>query len=96
MPNCHIIEKEKHHACWIYGLGNVSGKISGSLLHNDVELTVHDLNVDLVAGFVNSGATAGGQSGSCDAKLRDCYYLSAKPRRKRRSDRKDVARNGCG
>ena len=41
------------------GLGNVGGKLSGSLLRNSAELTVHDLNADLVAGFMNRGATAG-------------------------------------
>jgi 3-hydroxyisobutyrate dehydrogenase len=39
------------------GLGNVGGKLSGSLLRNDAELTVHDLNADLVADFVDRGAT---------------------------------------
>ena len=41
------------------GLGNVGGKLSGSLLRNGADLTVHDLNADLVAGFVDRGATAG-------------------------------------
>ncbi|NDW46913.1 NAD(P)-dependent oxidoreductase [Ruegeria sp. PrR005] len=40
------------------GLGNVGGKLSGSLLRNGVDLTVHDLNSDLVAGFVSRGAQA--------------------------------------
>src|SRR6056297_1698382 len=40
------------------GLGNVGGKLSGSLLRNGTDLTVHDLNPDLVAGFVARGATA--------------------------------------
>ena len=34
------------------GLGNVGGKLSGSLLRNGIDLTVHDLNADLVAEFV--------------------------------------------
>ncbi len=38
------------------GLGNVGGKLSGSLLRNGIELTVHDLNQDLVEGFVGRGA----------------------------------------
>ena len=42
------------------GLGNVGGKLSGSLLRNGAELTVHDLNADLVAGFVDRGARVGG------------------------------------
>ena len=42
------------------GLGNVGGKLSGSWLRNDAELTVHDLNADLVAGFVDRGARVGG------------------------------------
>ncbi|MCU9839029.1 NAD(P)-dependent oxidoreductase [Ruegeria sp. WL0004] len=40
------------------GLGNVGGKLSGSLLRNGVDLTVHDLNSDLVEGFVSRGAQA--------------------------------------
>ena len=38
------------------GLGNVGGKLSGSLLRNGVDLTVHDLNADLVNAFVDQGA----------------------------------------
>ncbi|MFC6687293.1 NAD(P)-dependent oxidoreductase [Jhaorihella thermophila] len=51
------------------GLGNVGGKLSGSLLRNGVDLVVHDLNPDLVAAFVERGAAAGeGPS----AMMRDC------------------------
>ena len=39
------------------GLGNVGGKLSGSLLRNGIDLTVHDLSSDLVAAFVARGAT---------------------------------------
>ena len=42
------------------GLGNVGGKLSGSLLRNGTELHVHDLNADLVAAFVDLGAKSGG------------------------------------
>ncbi|MFT7597015.1 MAG: 3-hydroxyisobutyrate dehydrogenase, partial [Paracoccaceae bacterium] len=42
------------------GLGNVGGKLSGSLLRNGVDLVVHDLDPGLVQGFVDQGATAGG------------------------------------
>lgn len=38
------------------GLGNVGGKLSGSLLRNGIDLTVHDLNPALVAGFMARGA----------------------------------------
>ncbi|MGX0875366.1 3-hydroxyisobutyrate dehydrogenase [Roseovarius sp. MBR-154] len=41
------------------GLGNVGGKLSGSLLRNGHDLTVYDLNGDLVQGFVARGAKAG-------------------------------------
>ncbi|WP_171122042.1 MULTISPECIES: NAD(P)-dependent oxidoreductase [unclassified Ruegeria] len=40
------------------GLGNVGGKLSGSLLRNGIDLTVHDLNPNLVAEFVARGAKA--------------------------------------
>ena len=38
------------------GLGNVGGKLSGSLLRNAVDLTVHDLNQTLADSFVEKGA----------------------------------------
>ncbi|MEM7320307.1 MAG: NAD(P)-dependent oxidoreductase [Pseudomonadota bacterium] len=40
------------------GLGNVGGKLSGSLLRNGLDLTVHDLDEDLMSGFVKLGAKA--------------------------------------
>lgn len=51
------------------GLGNVGGKLSGSLLRNGVDLSVHDLDPDLVAAFVARGATAAGNPA---AMMRDC------------------------
>ena len=55
------------------GLGNVGGKLSGSLLRNGVDLMVHDLDSDLVAGFVARGATAAGDPATmmqaCDAVI---------------------------
>lgn len=41
------------------GLGNVGGKLAGSLLRNGVDLTVLDLNAALMQGFVARGALAG-------------------------------------
>jgi 3-hydroxyisobutyrate dehydrogenase len=40
------------------GLGNVGGKLAGSLLRNGHDLVVRDLDPTLVAGFVARGATA--------------------------------------
>ena len=40
------------------GLGNVGGKLSGSLLRNGKELYVYDLHVDLVADKLAQGAKA--------------------------------------
>ena len=51
------------------GLGNVGGKLSGSLLRNGVDLTVHDLNADLVAEFVAKGAK---QTSGPAQLMRDC------------------------
>ena len=51
------------------GLGNVGGKLSGSLLRNGIELTVHDLNQDLVDGFVARGAK---RTDGPAALMRDC------------------------
>ena len=41
------------------GLGNVGGKLSGSLLRNGMALSVHDLNAEFVADFVSKGASNG-------------------------------------
>ncbi|MFW8634390.1 NAD(P)-dependent oxidoreductase [Cribrihabitans pelagius] len=41
------------------GLGNVGGKLAGSLLRNGVNLRVHDLNDDLMQRFCARGARAG-------------------------------------
>jgi 3-hydroxyisobutyrate dehydrogenase len=38
------------------GLGNVGGKLAGSLLRHGIDLTVHDLSADLEARFVQQGA----------------------------------------
>ena len=55
------------------GLGNVGGKLSGSLLRNGVDLQVHDLNSELVAAFVERGAKAGQDPAqmmrACDAVI---------------------------
>jgi len=42
------------------GLGNAGGKLAGSLLRNGYDLTVKDLNKDLVNQFVERGANSGG------------------------------------
>ncbi|TMM55109.1 NAD(P)-dependent oxidoreductase [Sulfitobacter sabulilitoris] len=41
------------------GLGNVGGKLSGSLLRNEIALMVHDLDADLVAAKMADGAQDG-------------------------------------
>jgi len=51
------------------GLGNVGGKLAGSLLRNGFDLTVLDLNADLVVDFVAKGAKA---AESPSALMRDC------------------------
>lgn len=51
------------------GLGNVGGKLAGSLLRNGFDLTVHDLDAELVASFVAKGAKS--TSGPL-ALMRDC------------------------
>ena len=51
------------------GLGNVGGKLSGSLLRNGIDLTVHDLNSDLVDAFVDRGANRGTSPAQL---MRDC------------------------
>ena len=51
------------------GLGNVGGKLSGSLLRNGVDLAVHYLNADFVAGKVADGAKDGGSPAQM---MQDC------------------------
>ena len=54
------------------GLGNVGGKLSGSLLRNGIDVTVHDLNADLVAEFAHMGA------GTCEGPadlMRKCDFV---------------------
>lgn len=51
------------------GLGNVGGKLSGSLLRNGVDITAYDLNAELIEAFVG----AGGKAGTSPTQLmRDC------------------------
>ena len=55
------------------GLGNVGGKLAGSLLRNGVDLIVYDLNAEFVDGFVKRGAARGGSAAQlmqdCDAVI---------------------------
>jgi len=55
------------------GLGNVGGKLSGSLLRNGAGLMVHDLDADLVAQAVQKGASDAGSPAlmmaACDAVI---------------------------
>ncbi|EEB71907.1 NAD(P)-dependent oxidoreductase [Phaeobacter italicus] len=76
MPSKAILEslsktasRESGMKVGFIGLGNVGGKLSGSLLRNGVELSVYDLNPDLVASFAERGATA---ASSPAELMRDC------------------------
>ena len=51
------------------GLGNVGGKLSGSLIRNGHDVTVLDLNPDLVAEKVATGAKAADNAAQL---MRDC------------------------
>ncbi|NNE51057.1 MAG: NAD(P)-dependent oxidoreductase [Sulfitobacter sp.] len=55
------------------GLGNVGGKLAGSLLRNGVELTVFDLDAALVDRFAQKGAEPGASAAqlmqNCDAVI---------------------------
>lgn len=52
------------------GLGNVGGKLAGSLLRNDIDVTVRDLDRDVAQPFLDKGATWGesprAMAESCD------------------------------
>jgi len=55
------------------GLGNVGGKLAGSLLRGGIDLAAHDLDARLVDGFVARGTAAGGGPAemmrNCDAVI---------------------------
>jgi 3-hydroxyisobutyrate dehydrogenase len=55
------------------GLGNVGGKLAGSLIRNGEDVTVFDLNADFVAAKVEQGAKAGDSAAHvmqvCDAVI---------------------------
>ena len=51
------------------GLGNVGGKLAGSILRNGFDLTVRDLNPDFVKRFTDQGAKAGESPAQM---MRDC------------------------
>lgn len=51
------------------GLGNVGGKLSGSLLRNGIDLMVHDLNDELVQKMAELGAHRGASPAQM---MRDC------------------------
>lgn len=67
--NSDIIVLERSVNIGFIGLGNVGGKLSGSLLRNGIDLTVHDLNQDLVQKMVGLGAHKG--EGAAQM-MRDC------------------------
>ena len=54
------------------GLGNVGGKLAGSLLRNGIDLSVHDLDAGAVDAFTARGARDGG---SPAALMRDCEVV---------------------
>jgi 3-hydroxyisobutyrate dehydrogenase len=76
------------------GLGNVGGKLAGSLLRNGIPLRVHDLDAGLVGDFVARGAVDGG-SPRDDAGLRCRHHLPALPAASAAVGR-DAARDGPG
>ena len=49
-------ERNRELRVGFVGLGNVGGKLAGSLLRNGIDLTVCDLNADIVAEFIECGA----------------------------------------
>ncbi|MFT6089457.1 MAG: 3-hydroxyisobutyrate dehydrogenase [Sulfitobacter sp.] len=60
---------EKSMKVGFIGLGNVGGKLAGSLLRNGIDLTVLDQKTELVAGFTARGA---GSAINAAELMRDC------------------------
>ena len=52
-------QKGKAMKVGFIGLGNIGSKLSGGLLRNGVDLTVYDLNADLMASLTGKGARPG-------------------------------------
>ena len=50
------MEFEKLQKVGFIGLGNVGGKLAGSLLRNKCDVMVRDLDRDLAASFLEAGA----------------------------------------
>jgi 3-hydroxyisobutyrate dehydrogenase len=65
--------KRQHMKVGFIGLGNVGGKLAGSLLRNGVALSVHDLDQGKIQSFVDLGASAGASPAEmmhdCDAVI---------------------------
>ena len=74
------------------GLGNVGGKLAGSLLRNGVDLTVHDLNAASGGGVRRARAPRRAAARRDDARLRCGHHLPALARRLRRGDRRRCCR----
>ena len=54
------------------GLGNVGGKLAGSLLRNDIDLVIRDLDRAVAQPFIDAGASWGESPG---AMARDCDII---------------------
>jgi hypothetical protein len=78
------------------GLGNVGGKLAGSLLRNGIDLTCMTSTPIWCRGFVAARRRGGRLSGGDDAGLRRGDHLPALARGLGRRDGGDAARDGAG
>ena len=67
------------------GLGNVGGKLAGSLLRNGFELHVRDLDQDTAKPLLDQGAIWWKSTGSMTREVDCLLYTSPSPRDRTRS-----------
>ena len=59
------------------GLGNVGGKLAGSLLRNKFDLTVRDLEENIISDFINKGSKTANNAKELAEQVDLIYYLFA-------------------
>ena len=68
------------------GLGNVGGKLAGSVLRNGYNLTVLDLDESVVATFAAQGAKSAATPRELASGVRRHHHLPSKPGSQSRGD----------
>ena len=67
------------HKVGFIGLGNVGGKLAGSLLRNKIDLTVRDLDKTVAQAFIDKGARWGESPEQMARDVDITHHLLAQP-----------------